>query len=45
MTGRGKERTMENAPRKLVDWAEFARMRAMLGADFFRILGYFREYG
>ena len=36
---------MENAPLNLVDWAEFARMRSMLGADFIRILGYFREDG
>ena len=36
---------MENAPQTLVDWAEFARMRSMLGADFIRILGYFREDG
>jgi histidine phosphotransfer protein HptB len=36
---------MENAPGTLVDWAEFARVRGMLGADFIRILGYFREDG
>jgi len=30
---------------ELVDWDEFARMRAALGADFIRILGYFREDG
>ena len=29
----------------LVDWAKFARMRSQLGADFIRILGYFREDG
>lgn len=29
----------------LVDWTDFARMRAQLGADFIRILGYFREDG
>ena len=29
----------------LVDWAKFARMRAQLGGDFIRILGYFREDG
>lgn len=29
----------------LVDWAKFARMRTQLGADFIRILGYFREDG
>ena len=29
----------------LVDWDEFARMRSELGADFVRILGYFREDG
>lgn len=36
---------MEDASRNLVDWAEFARIRAELGADFIRILGYFREDG
>lgn len=36
---------MENASGTLVDWAEFARMRTLLGADFIRILGYFREDG
>ena len=29
----------------LVDWAKFVRMRTELGADFIRILGYFREDG
>jgi HPt (histidine-containing phosphotransfer) domain-containing protein len=29
----------------MVDWATFARARAELGADFVRILGYFREDG
>ena len=29
----------------LVDWAAFAKARAELGADFVRILGYFREDG
>ncbi|HWT12436.1 MAG TPA: Hpt domain-containing protein [Allosphingosinicella sp.] len=29
----------------VVDWAAFARMRAELGPDFIRILGYFREDG
>ena len=29
----------------IVNWAEFARMRAELGANFVRILGYFREDG
>ena len=29
----------------LVDWNDFARTRAELGADFIRILGYFREDG
>ena len=29
----------------LIDWADFARMRAQLGGDFIRILGYFREDG
>ena len=36
---------MEDGTEKLVDWAEFARMRSQLGADFIRILGYFREDG
>jgi HPt (histidine-containing phosphotransfer) domain-containing protein len=36
---------MDDAPEALVDWANFARMRAQLGADFIRILGYFREDG
>ena len=36
---------MDDASETLVDWAEFARMRTVLGADFIRILGYFREDG
>jgi histidine phosphotransfer protein HptB len=36
---------MEVAPEALVDWAKFAQMRAQLGGDFIRILGYFREDG
>ena len=36
---------MEDAPEALIDWAKFARMRTQLGADFIRILGYFREDG
>ena len=36
---------MEHASAALIDWAKFARMRAQLGADFIRILGYFREDG
>lgn len=36
---------MEDAAGTLVDWAEFARIRTQLGADFVRILGYFREDG
>jgi HPt (histidine-containing phosphotransfer) domain-containing protein len=36
---------MSDATETLVDWAEFARMRTQLGADFIRILGYFREDG
>lgn len=35
---------MEHAG-NLVDWVKFARMRTQLGADFIRILGYFREDG
>jgi len=29
----------------LIDWTKFAQMRAELGANFVRILGYFREDG
>ncbi|HEV2865834.1 MAG TPA: Hpt domain-containing protein [Allosphingosinicella sp.] len=29
----------------VVDWARFGQMRAELGGDFIRILGYFREDG
>ena len=29
----------------IVDWSKFMRMRAELGANFVRILGYFREDG
>ncbi len=36
---------MEQDVEALIDWEEFARMRALLGADFIRILGYFREDG
>jgi HPt (histidine-containing phosphotransfer) domain-containing protein len=36
---------MEDATSKLVDWEEFTRMRTLLGGDFIRILGYFREDG
>ena len=35
---------MEHAG-NMVDWSKFARMRTQLGADFIRILGYFREDG
>lgn len=34
---------MDDAPDNVVDWAEFSRLRAELGANFVRILGYFRE--
>ncbi len=30
---------------EIIDWASFAAARAQLGADFIRILGYFREDG
>jgi len=30
---------------EFIDWDDFARIRAELGADFIRILGYFREDG
>ena len=36
---------MEDAAVPLVDWTEFQRARAALGANFVRILGYFREDG
>lgn len=36
---------MEDGSGTLVDWAKFAQMRTELGADFVRILGYFREDG
>ena len=36
---------MEDAIANLIDWSRFARIRAELGADFVRILGYFREDG
>jgi HPt (histidine-containing phosphotransfer) domain-containing protein len=36
---------MVDASGALVDWVEFGRMRTELGADFIRILGYFREDG
>lgn len=38
-------RALSNASEQLVDWAEFQRIRAELGANFVRILGYFREDG
>lgn len=36
---------MGNATGHLVDWSVFGKVRAELGADFVRILGYFREDG
>jgi len=36
---------MGNATGHIVDWAVFGRARTELGADFVRILGYFREDG
>ena len=36
---------METVPETLVDWTEFQRMRTQLGANFVRILSYFREDG
>ncbi len=39
----GKGPTVEDAGADVVDWAEFSRLRAELGANFVRILGYFRE--
>jgi HPt (histidine-containing phosphotransfer) domain-containing protein len=37
--------TLSIADRSLVDWAVFSQTRAELGANFVRILGYFREDG
>lgn len=34
---------MDEAADDVVDWGEFSRLRAELGANFVRILGYFRE--
>ena len=36
---------MDEPAQGVVDWAAFAAMRAELGPDFIRILGYFREDG
>jgi HPt (histidine-containing phosphotransfer) domain-containing protein len=36
---------LDNAAAPVVDWTEFQRARAELGANFVRILGYFREDG
>ena len=36
---------MSEQENTLVDWAVFQRVRTELGADFVRILGYFREDG
>jgi HPt (histidine-containing phosphotransfer) domain-containing protein len=36
---------MASAMGNIVDWTVFAKARAELGADFVRILGYFREDG
>ena len=36
---------MSDTDGALVDWTEYNRARAELGADFIRILGYFREDG
>jgi len=36
---------LDEGAEQVVDWAEFSRMRAELGANFVRILGYFREDG
>ncbi|MDG5487610.1 Hpt domain-containing protein [Sphingomonas sp. BGYR3] len=35
----------ENGPDALVDWTAFSQARTELGANFVRILGYFREDG
>lgn len=36
---------MSDASEQLVNWSEFQEIRAVLGANFVRILGYFREDG
>ena len=36
---------MDNVSEAAVEWAKFSQMRAQLGANFVRILGYFREDG
>ncbi len=36
---------MTEEPEEMIDWAVFHQARAELGADFVRILGYFREDG
>ncbi|HEY0115996.1 MAG TPA: Hpt domain-containing protein, partial [Allosphingosinicella sp.] len=36
---------MDEAADDIVDWATFSAVRAELGANFVRILGYFREDG
>jgi HPt (histidine-containing phosphotransfer) domain-containing protein len=36
---------LDSGAEQLVDWTEFQRTRAELGANFVRILGYFREDG
>src|SRR5262245_46158926 len=36
---------MQDFPEQLVDWVKFARIRTELGADFVRILSYFKEDG
>lgn len=41
--GKGRDGTVDDATDDVVDWAEFSRLRAELGANFVRILGYFRE--
>lgn len=36
---------MDESPEEIIDWDAFQTVRAELGADFIRILGYFREDG
>ena len=36
---------MDESPEEIIDWEAFQTVRAELGADFIRILGYFREDG
>jgi histidine phosphotransfer protein HptB len=39
------ERIVDKSPDEIIDWEAFQVARSELGADFIRILGYFREDG